>query len=113
MRNGRGKQILLKALGDRLPVELLSAPKRGFGIPLETWLRGPLRELVRDALLSAKARQRGLTNSRKVEEIIQEHESGRRNNSYFLYLLMVLELWFLEYSSPAPSPIDAVHASRA
>lgn len=113
MRNGRGKQILLKALGDRLPAELLSAPKRGFGIPLETWLRGPLRELVRDTLLSAKARQRGITNSRKVGEIIQEHESGRRNNSYFLYLLMVLELWFLEYSSPVPSPIDVVHASRA
>ncbi len=113
MRNGRGKQILLKALGDRLPAELLSAPKRGFGIPLETWLRGPLRDMVRDTLLSAKARQRGITNSRKVEEIIQEHESGRRNNSYFLYLLMVLELWFLEYSSPAPSQLDVVHASRA
>ena len=113
MRNGRGKQILLKALGDRLPVELLSAPKRGFGIPFDVWLRGPLRELVRDTLLSAKARQRGITNARKVEEIIQEHESGRRNNSFFLYLLFVLELWLLEYSSPAPSPIDVVHASRA
>jgi asparagine synthase (glutamine-hydrolysing) len=113
MRNGRGKQILLKALGNRLPTELLSAPKRGFGIPLETWLRGPLRDMVRDTLLSVKARQRGITNSRKVEEIIEEHESGRRNNSYFLYLLMVLELWFLEYSSPAPSPLDVLHASRA
>ncbi len=113
IRNGKGKQILLKALGDRLPVELLSAPKRGFGLPLETWLRGPLRELVRDTLLSAKARQRGITNARKVEAIIQEHESGRRNNSFFLYLLVVLELWLLEYSSPALSPVDVVHASRA
>ena len=113
MRNGRGKQILLKALGDRLPAELLTAPKRGFGIPLETWLRGPLRELVHDTLLSAKARHRGITNARKVEETIQEHESGRRNNSYFLYLLIVLELWLLEYSSPASSSIDVVHASRA
>ncbi len=111
MRNGKGKQILLKALGDRLPVELLSAPKRGFGIPFDVWLRGPLRELVRDTLLSAKARQRGITNPHKVEEIIQEHESGRRNNSFFLYLLIVLELWLLENSSPAPSPVDDVHAS--
>ena len=113
MRNGRGKQILLKALGDRLPVELLAAPKRGFGLPLETWWRGPLRELVRDTLLSAKARQRGITNARKVEEIIEEHESGRRNNAFFLYLLIVLELWLLEYSSPALSPVDVFHASRA
>jgi asparagine synthase (glutamine-hydrolysing) len=113
MRDGRGKQILLRALGDRLPVELLSAPKRGFGIPLDIWLRGPLRELVRDTLLSDTARQRGITNARKVEEMIQEHESGRRNNSFFLYLLMVLELWLLEYSRPAASPVDVFHASRA
>src|SRR5208283_1884691 len=113
MRNGRGKQVLLKALGDRLPVELLSAPKRGFGLPLDTWLRGPLRELVRDTLLSARARQRGITNARKVEEIIQEHESGRRNNSFFLYLLIVLELWLLEYSQPPATPTEAFQASRA
>ena len=113
MRNGRGKQILLRALGDRLPAELLSAPKRGFGIPLDIWLRGPLRGLVRDTLLSDRARQRGITNARRVEEMIQEHESGRRNNSFFLYLLIVLELWLQEYSRPAASPVDVFHASRA
>ena len=113
IRKGRGKQILLRALGDRLPFELLSAPKRGFGIPLDSWLRGPLRELVRDTLLSVKARQRGITDARKVEAMIKEHESGRRNNSFFLYLLIVLELWLLEYSRPVTSPVDAFQASRA
>jgi len=69
--------------------------------------------LVRDTLLSDRARQRGITNARRVEEMIQEHESGRRNNSFFLYLLIVLELWLQEYSRPAASPVDVFHASRA
>jgi asparagine synthase (glutamine-hydrolysing) len=111
--NGKGKQILLKALGDRLPPELLSAPKRGFGVPLDTWMRGPLREMVRDTLLSAKARQRGITNGRKVEEMIEEHQSGRRDNSFFLYLLIVLELWLLEYATPAAPVVELFGASRA
>jgi asparagine synthase (glutamine-hydrolysing) len=112
MSNGKGKQILLRALGHRLPPELLTAPKRGFSIPLDIWLRGPLREMVRDTLLSTKARQRGITNSRKVEEMIEEHQSGRRNNSAFLYLLMVLELWLLDSHATAP-PIELFDASRA
>ena len=50
-QNGKGKKILLEALGDRLPPELLTRPKMGFGVPIDHWFRGPLRELVHDSLL--------------------------------------------------------------
>ena len=49
-RDGKGKRILLDALGDRLPPELLTRSKMGFGVPIGQWFRGPLRELVYDSL---------------------------------------------------------------
>ena len=55
IRDGRGKQILIKALGDRLPPELLTRPKKGFGVPLSRWFRGPLRPMLWDHLNGASA----------------------------------------------------------
>src|SRR6202162_5915495 len=48
IRNGKGKQIFLKAMGNRLPRELVERPKQGFGVPIAQWFRGSLREFVRD-----------------------------------------------------------------
>ena len=53
LRNGRGKDIFIQALGDRLPPELLRQPKRGFGVPLAHWFRGSLRSFLWDHLTSA------------------------------------------------------------
>jgi len=99
MENGKGKQILLKALGDRLPKELLTRPKAGFGVPLAAWFRGPLRSMLRDALTSASFLSRGFTSAGRVNAMIQEHESGRRDNSYFLWLLLMLELWLVDHEA--------------
>lgn len=99
LAQGRGKLILRKALGERLPSELLSAPKRGFGIPLNEWIRGPLEGMVRETLLSQRARERGIMRPAAVEHMLTEHVSRRRDNSYFLYLLFVLEHWLTEFQS--------------
>jgi asparagine synthase (glutamine-hydrolysing) len=57
---GPSKLVLRKALARVLPADLLRGAKRGFGVPLDSWFRGPLLEPARDLLLSARARQRGL-----------------------------------------------------
>jgi asparagine synthase (glutamine-hydrolysing) len=112
-RNGKGKLILLKALSRRLPPELLSAPKRGFGVPLTKWFRGPLREMVRDMLTSSEFQSRGITRPRYVEAMLEEHDSGRRNHADFLWQLLVLELWFRESQEPvATVPVPAPTVSR-
>lgn len=111
MRHGKGKQILLKALGDRLPGELLTRPKAGFGIPLAEWLRGPLRSMLRDTLTSAKFLNRGFTTARRVTGIIEEHESGRRDNSYFLWILLVLQLWLMDHEACSFAPSDSLVTS--
>jgi asparagine synthase (glutamine-hydrolysing) len=99
MGNGKGKQILLKALGDRLPKELLTRPKSGFGIPLAGWLRGPLRSMLWDSLTSSSFLSRGFTTASRITEVIREHESGRRDNSYFLWILLILQLWLADQDS--------------
>jgi len=94
-----GKQILIRAMRDRLPESLLHRPKMGFGVPLTQWLRGPLREMVRDTLLTPKFFGRGVVSPSFVQELIDEHQRQRRDNYTWIWSLLMLELWFQEVES--------------
>jgi asparagine synthase (glutamine-hydrolysing) len=111
MINGKGKQILLKALGDRLPPELLTRPKSGFGIPLAAWLNGPLKAMLWDTLTSGSFLSRGFTTASRMTDVLREHESGRRDNSFFLWMLLVLQLWLVDHEELSLSPCDSLTAS--
>jgi asparagine synthase (glutamine-hydrolysing) len=102
--DSRGKLILVKALGDRLPPELLTRPKQGFGVPLALWFRGPLRSMLWDHLTSRQFLERGVVRPKFVEAMLEEHGSGRRDNSHWLWMLLMLELWFREWSG---QPVSA------
>ena len=104
---GKGKRILLEALGDRLPPELLTRGKMGFGVPLDQWFRGPLRQLVHDSLLGKKFLERGIVSPDFVQYLVEEHESGRRDNHHQLYSLLMLELWFESLEEPMAVPEPA------
>jgi len=110
MKAGRGKLILLKALGDRLPPELLTRPKSGFGIPLAEWFRGPLRPMLWDSLTSKSFLDRGFTSPERIAAVLKEHESGRRDNSFFLWLLLVLQLWLADHEARVSAPCDSLVA---
>jgi len=99
-RGGKGKLILLEALSDTLPAELLNRPKRGFSVPLDVWFRGPLREYIGDNLHAKSFLDRGIVSQRHLDAMLAEHWSGRRLNSGFIWLLLVLELWLSELESP-------------
>ena len=94
MQGGRGKQILLKAIGDRLPPKLLSLPKKGFGVPLAQWFRGSLRSFLWDHLTSRSFLDRDIVSESFVRELLREHDSERRDNYNWLWMLLMLELWF-------------------
>lgn len=96
MRDGRGKRIFLKAVGDRLPAALLNRPKSGFAIPLAKWFREDLKELLCDHLLGRSFLERGIVSEGFVRYLIDEHMQGRRQNQHWLWRLLVLELWFRE-----------------
>lgn len=94
MPGGQGKRILIDALANRLPPALLTREKKGFGVPLNHWFRTSLRDFVRDHLTSQRFRQRGFTDPAFLDALLAEHQSGRRDNSFWLWSLLMLELWF-------------------
>ena len=91
-----GKKILLNAIGERLPPQLLSLPKKGFGVPLARWFRGTLRGFLWDTLTSRDFLDRGIVSEPFLRTILEEHDRGRRNNDHWLWMLLVLELWYKE-----------------
>ena len=94
IREGRGKYILVKALGETLPQELLTREKMGFGVPLELWFRGALREMLHDHLTGSRFLDRRLVSPPFVRHLLEEHRTGRRNHAHWLWSLLMLELWF-------------------
>ena len=100
----RGKVALRRAFAHLVPKELAARGKTGFGVPLGTWFRGPLRELAGDVLLGPRARARGQLRPAAVERLLAEHARGERDHGHRLWCLLVLELWqrsWLEAESPA------------
>jgi asparagine synthase (glutamine-hydrolysing) len=96
LKNGRGKDIFIRAVGHRLPSELLGQPKRGFGVPLGSWFRGSLRSFVWDHLTSRAFLDRRMVSPEFVTHLLEEHDRGRRDNHHHLWKLLMLELWFQE-----------------
>jgi asparagine synthase (glutamine-hydrolysing) len=94
LRWNRGKRILQDAFGDLLPAEIWARKKIGFGVPLDHWFRGPMRELTEQTLLGTAAARRGLFEPAEVSRMVHEHVSGKFDNAYRLWSLLVLELWF-------------------
>jgi asparagine synthase (glutamine-hydrolysing) len=96
LKNGRGKDIFIRAVGHRLPPQLLRQPKRGFGVPLASWFRGSLRSFVWDHLTSRAFLDRRMVSPQFVTHLLEEHDRGRRDNHHHLWKLLMLELWFQE-----------------
>jgi len=104
---GQGKRILLDALGDRLPPELLNRPKTGFGVPLVDWFRTSLRELLWDTLTAERFLAHNIVAPEFLRTLLEEHDSGRRDNSQWLFTLLVLALWFEDIEQPLATPVPA------
>ncbi len=100
IRNGRRKHVLKQVAARLLPAGLIDRPKQGFGVPLDVWFRGSLRELFADTLLSTRALKRGYFNPSFVTRVVHEHVSGTRDHAFRLWQLVVLERWHQEYVDP-------------
>ncbi len=94
---GTVKGFMRAALKPQLPASILKRPKSGFQVPLARWLRGDLREMVRDVLAEDRVRSRGYVTPEYVRWLIRTHESGARNLSDQIYALLVLELWYQQH----------------
>jgi asparagine synthase (glutamine-hydrolysing) len=92
IRNNETKWLLRRVLDRYVPRELVERPKMGFGIPLASWLRGPLRDWAED-LLDGRQFGGGLLDAIPIRKLWSEHLSGRRNWAYALWTILMFEAW--------------------
>jgi asparagine synthase (glutamine-hydrolysing) len=87
------KYIFKRAMEPWLPRGIARRPKKGFGVPVADWLRGPLRPMLRDLLDVDRLRRQGLLDPQVVSALVADHLAGRRDNRKQLWTLLMLQLW--------------------
>jgi asparagine synthase (glutamine-hydrolysing) len=97
VRDGRGKWLVRQVLYRHVPANLVDRPKTGFGIPIDDWLRGPLKSWAGDLLSPARLRAQNLFNAKRVAARMAEHMSGRRNHGYWLWNVLMAQAWHDEW----------------
>ena len=90
---GKGKWILKTAMRDRLPFPVIRRAKKGFGIPVAAWLKGPLEEMLNDLLSERRVKDAGYLDAACVRRLIEEHRTGKRNHRKVLWTMLNLEIW--------------------
>jgi len=92
-RRGTGKWLLRQIAYKYVPKGLLERPKMGFGVPIDQWLRGPLKEWASDLLSSSAMNGAGLLDPVPIAEKWAEHQAGARNWQNFLWNVLMFEAW--------------------
>ncbi len=90
---GRTKRLLKRAASGSLPSAILARPKKGFGIPVARWLRGPLSPLLDRLLDPARLKRQGLFRPEFVALRVNEHRAGTRDHRKPLWTLLMFQLW--------------------
>ena len=91
------KHLLRRYLGDRVPPGIARRPKKGFGIPLSAWFKGPLEPFVRAALSPDRLDEAGLFDPAGIARLVEQHMSGQREHRKVLWNAAVLNGWILRH----------------
>jgi asparagine synthase (glutamine-hydrolysing) len=93
LRGGTAKYLFKRLLARLLPESVFSKPKQGFAVPKGAWFRNELRRAARERLLDGRTLRRGYFRREAIEELLGNHEAGRRDYSDWIWCLLVLEEW--------------------
>jgi asparagine synthase (glutamine-hydrolysing) len=96
IRDGQTKWLLRQVLYRHVPRALIERPKQGFAVPLEAWLRGPLRDWAEALLAPERLRCEGYFAIAPVRQAWEQHLSGRRNRAHELWDVLMFQAWLQE-----------------
>ena len=90
---GQGKHLLRVVLARYIPSQLFERPKMGFCLPLDQWLRGPLRPWVEELLNPTRLQQEGIFNPAPIRQAWMEHLSEKQNCAMKLWGILMFQAW--------------------
>ena len=91
------KYIFKKALEGIVPNEILYREKQGFGVPINEWINLQLKDRIHETLLEKRTLERGYFEAKYIKILLDEHHKNRRDHSYSLWILWMLELWHRQF----------------
>ncbi|MFZ5516435.1 MAG: asparagine synthase (glutamine-hydrolyzing) [Candidatus Zhuqueibacterota bacterium] len=94
LQGRKTKLILKQAMADLLPQEILTRGKEGFSIPIKNWLKNELKPMMMDTLSPEKIKREGFFDPTYVQQLKNEHLSGKENHSHRLWALMIFGRWY-------------------